>query len=250
VNRIDGQHAQASAAHPGSAAPEDADEIVHFYSDPRRDGMSLLEIWEHGEADADSITPATYCPAYRAWIGAYLDDLLEGTTGRLVSLGCGNGFVERDLIARGYDVLGVDVAPEAVELARKKGVPAVVADVRCWDPATTPNVVYADGLFGHLAGEELDPVVARIASWLAPVNGTVVISNDAPRDGYVQRAPGVVHFHWLSEQYLVDTLERGGFGVEETRTFEYLRPISGTRTRIIVAATAGAEGGGSPPTWP
>lgn len=250
MSRLEDQAASASAARSGSTEPEDANAIVHFYSDPRRDGKSLLEIWEHGEADADSITPATYSPAYRAWIVAYLEEFLEGTTGRLVSLGCGNGFVEHDLIARGYDVLGVDVAPEAVELARKKGVPAVVADVRCWDPEKTPNVVYADGLFGHLAGDELDPVVEQIASWLAPVNGTVVISNDAPREGYVEPAPGVVHFHWLSEQYLVDTLEAGGFGVAETRTFEYLRPISGTRTRVIVAATVGAEDGGSPPTWP
>jgi len=237
VTRVEGQRAATPAAQVPAVEPEDAEEIVHFYSDPRRDGMSLLEIWEHGEADLDSITPATYCLAYRAWIGAYLEDLLEETRGRLVSLGCGNGFVERDLIARGYDVLGVDVAPEAVELASKKGVPAVVADVRYWDPETAPNVVYADGLFGHLAGEELDPIVSRIASWLAPVNGMIVISNDAPREGYVQPAPGVVHFHWLSEQYLVDTLERAGLGVAETRTFEYLRPISGTRTRVIVVPT-------------
>ena len=41
------------------------------------------------------------------------------TVGLVVDLGCGSGLWARDLLAAGYDVLGVDSSPAMIELARE-----------------------------------------------------------------------------------------------------------------------------------
>jgi hypothetical protein len=59
--------------------------------------------------------------------------------------------VERELHRDGYAVLTIDVLPDAVAPARRKGVNAVVADATAWDPpAGGWDMLYADGLLGHL----------------------------------------------------------------------------------------------------
>src|ERR1041385_2227904 len=39
--------------------------------------------------------------------------------GLLVELGCGSGILARELTAAGYDVLGVDISPAMIRMARK-----------------------------------------------------------------------------------------------------------------------------------
>jgi ubiquinone/menaquinone biosynthesis C-methylase UbiE len=47
-------------------------------------------------------------------------DLLPKQRGRTLDVGCGEGRMSRALRARGYDVVGIDVAPRLVELARER----------------------------------------------------------------------------------------------------------------------------------
>jgi SAM-dependent methyltransferase len=42
------------------------------------------------------------------------------TTGLVVDLGCGSGIWARELSDAGYDVLGIDISPAMIELARKR----------------------------------------------------------------------------------------------------------------------------------
>jgi SAM-dependent methyltransferase len=212
--------------------------VAHFYTaaDGEHD-RSLFEVWEDGEARGDSITPSTYSAEYRDWMYDLLvAELTPDTRRRMVSLGCGNARVEQRIVRAGYPVLAVDLLPEAVELALRKGVPAEQGDVTTWMPAQRPDLVYLDGLLGHLydsAGHGL-PVLGRVRSWLG-AGGVAVISNDATADQRdSQAAPGVPDFHWLSVAFIERELKQAGFDEVVGTTFVYQRPRSGPRTRSVI----------------
>ncbi len=66
------------------------------------------------------------------WLGAPTAAeraLLASVEGPALDVGCGPGRLVAALTARGVPALGVDVVPAAVEAARRRGAPAVVADV-------------------------------------------------------------------------------------------------------------------------
>lgn len=218
-------------------------DLVQFYR-PQDDGEpNLFQIWDGGGARGDSVTPSTYSAEYRLWMHDKLIHHMKrnGVAG-LLSLGCGNAAVEGEVVRAGYRVLGVDAMPEAVELARSKGVEAIRADLTSWTPEEPWAVIYMDGVLGHLyrpAGGIL-PILRRIRSWLTPSESgvaTFVASNDDTKDGSpAQPAPGVLGFHWLSAAYMNDQALAAGFDKVEIEHFRYQRPQSGDRIRSIIVA--------------
>jgi len=218
----------------------DLDQLRRFYLGTTDRGESLFDTWERGDARGDSVTPSTYSEEYRRWMSELLLGQLRARPGGMISVGCGNAAIESEIVRTGHRVLAVDAIPEAVELARGKGVEAALADVRHWSPpAGTWTVVYADGVMGHLYSPEtgLRQVLRDLRSWLAPHDGVLVISNDRPRGvAEVQPAPGVPGFHWLSEGFLHKQAEAAGFAEVTATTFRYDRPLSGVRERAVLTA--------------
>jgi hypothetical protein len=219
----------------------DLERLRRFYLDATNHGESLFDTWERGDARGDSVTPSTYSLEYRTWMCEQLLAHLKTRPGGMISIGSGNATVESEIVRAGHRVLAVDVIPEAVELAQRKGVEAVLADVRHWSPpAGTWSVVYADGVMGHLYAPEMGvlPVLTEMRSWLAPHQGVLVISNDRPRGGLAsaQPAPGVPGFYWLSEVFLHKQAEAAGFHHVSSTTFSYQRPLSGVRERAVITA--------------
>lgn len=219
------------------------DDLVRFYVQKNTGKPSLFHVWEDGGSRGDSVTPSTYSEQYRTWMADKLVAELDRNGGGLLSLGCGNGAVEAEVVRRGYRVDAIDAMSEAVELARQKGVDAVRADIYQWAPERTWSVAYIDGVLGHLydPATGLSPVLSRIRSWLAPEPGsmsgvgTLVASNDAPKtESRTQKAPGVDGFYWLSANFIRDEATEAGFGDAKTDEFRYHRPVSGERVRAIV----------------
>jgi SAM-dependent methyltransferase len=216
------------------------EELRAFYLCDGSQELSLFDIWEGGAANGDSVTPSTYSRPYRRWMISFLCDLLaRAEIPTLLSVGCGNASVEAGVARAGYDVLCVDVLDEAVGIARRKGLDAVVADVRTWTPEPGRwGVVYADGVLGHLYHPQdgLRPVLKHLHGWLAPGPGLLVVSNDGAREGReVQSAPGVP-FYWLSAGYLAESAEAAGFSDVTSTVYTYTRPLSGPRDRVVLTA--------------
>ncbi|MEV4577786.1 class I SAM-dependent methyltransferase [Nonomuraea jabiensis] len=218
--------------------------IHDYYCLPRSVGsasQSIYDIWESGGAFNDSITPSTYVPEYRAHV--VLKILMLTPPGAAVlSLGCGNGFVEGDLVEHDRDVRAIDCNAEAVELTRKKGVDARTADFFDLRPddAADVSAVYADGLLGHLfdAAGELAPALGKLRDLDLRPGTHLVLSNDAPRDGKADFAPHehVDGFWFIAKDYLHKSLISFGFEPVESYYFPYLRPVSGIRNRTICVA--------------
>ena len=56
-----------------------------------------------------------------------VDNLLTGTLGRVLDVGCGTGKVARLFLARGCDVLGVEPDPRMADVAESHGIQVEVA---------------------------------------------------------------------------------------------------------------------------
>ncbi|MFG6199800.1 class I SAM-dependent methyltransferase [Nonomuraea sp. JJY05] len=218
--------------------------IHDYYCLPRSVGsasQSIYDIWESGGAFNDSITPSTYVPEYRSHIVLKIL-MLTAPEAAVLSLGCGNGFVEGDLAAHGCDVRAIDCNAEAVELTRKKGVDARTVDFFDLRPVDTADVsaVYADGLLGHLfdAAGELAPALGKLRDLALRPGTYLVLSNDAPRDAKADFAPHehVAGFWFIAKDYLHKSLISFGFEPVESYYFPYLRPVSGIRNRTICVA--------------
>ena len=206
---------------------------------------SIFDKWERGEARGDSTTPSICSPEYRAWMLERLHEALgEDRERRLLSIGAGNAMVERMLCREGYHVLAVDALMPAVEIASRHGVPSLCRDIRAWEPAPDAfDVVYADGLLGHLYDEfgGCQAVMRRVRGWLASPDSSLVVSNDVPPgDAPVKPAPGVNGFHWLSTAWIGEMLVEAGYTPTLTTEFVYERPLSGPRRRAIIVAKPAA----------
>jgi trans-aconitate methyltransferase len=160
---------------------------------------------------------------------------------RIVSIGCGTGTVEAELARRGLNIQAIDILPLAVEITRRKGIHAEVADATEWQPDTDFDLIYVDGVAGHLY-DPLDHCIrgaARMVSWLKP-GGIMLLANDEPAgDQYSAQAESVPGFHWLSMNVIADNLERMDLHVVKAERFNYTRPVSGPRSRAIVLGSVG-----------
>lgn len=214
-------------------------EIIDFYSEKRHGGRSLLQYWDTAEAVGDSITPSIYLLEYRAAIISTITKLLYSCSpAQILSIGCGNGYIESELISSGHHVEAIDLVPEAVELARQRGVQATVADVRSWHPDSLMDLIYADGVLGHLYDPRSRhlPTLARIASWLKPA-GYLVASCDSPIQAAVQEVPKIPNYWWLSDTFLRKEILRVNLKLTASDIYTYARPLSGERKRVIIVAS-------------
>jgi SAM-dependent methyltransferase len=223
---------------------QDLEQVRDYYTTPRlgeQESGSIYDIWEAGRAFKDSITPSTHVPEYRSHIVLKIVTITREAA-RILSIGCGNGFVEADLVEYGRRVTAIDCNAEAVELTRNKGVDAYVADffrLRPDDVHDT-DVVYADGVLGHLFDREdgVGPALDKMRGLRLRPGAHVVLSNDSPRDPKIAFAPHerVADFWFLSRAYLAERLTAHGFDPVESYYFPYRRPLSGLRNRTICVA--------------
>lgn len=200
---------------------------------------SIYQIWETGGSYQDSVTPSTYCRGYREMMLERLVRTIESDRSkRILSVGCGNAFVEAELAQRGFDVYAIDINREAVELAIAKHVHSEQIDFFDLRPDDSEpfDLIYADGFFGHLYNSTFGcRHVFEKARQLLSKTGQIVISNDAPpnEDSGVQAHKSVPDFFYLSTRFLKQEGERSGFYASELTDYRYLRPLSGARTRSI-----------------
>lgn len=100
-----------------------------------------------------------------------VDRLLGGPPARVLDAGCGTGRVAIELVGRGYDVVGVDVAPGMLDEARRKapGIDWRLVDLAAGPlPAGVDLVVAAGNVMIFVALGTERAVVANLAGTLRP----------------------------------------------------------------------------------
>jgi SAM-dependent methyltransferase len=103
------------------------------------------------------------------WLWRALREVEPGAS--VLDLGCGNGLPATKAAAASYKVLGVDVSPRMIELARRN-VPEADFRVSSIERLSFPEksfaAVLAFYLFDHIPRDQLGDLLARIYGWLRP----------------------------------------------------------------------------------
>lgn len=108
--------------------------------------------------------------------------LLKQCVGPTLDIGCGPGRMSEALAELGRPTLGIDLEPEAVRMARARGVAALARDV--FEPLPAEgrwaSALLADGNIG--IGGDPRALLARVGSLVEP-GGRVVVDLASPGSG-------------------------------------------------------------------
>jgi SAM-dependent methyltransferase len=176
------------------------------------------------------------------WVGELIagdHGLLDRCAGPTLDVGCGPGRLTEALRRADVPVLGVDVSPEAVRQARRRGAPALRADV--FDPlpgeGTWRTILLADGNIGiggdptrllRRCADLLDPAGAVLAEVRPPGERgwrATVALRDATRQStaFPWATVGAYEIHHLADRA---TLRVGHLWTEAGRWFALLTAAS------------------------
>ena len=112
---------------------------------------------------------------------AVLETIIALKPQTVLDLGCGEGWLSRELSSRGMSVTGVDAVPELVERARELGAGrfevASYEDIARGVLAVNVDLVVAN--FSLIGKDAVDGVIARVATMLNP-GGSLVIQTPHP----------------------------------------------------------------------
>jgi SAM-dependent methyltransferase len=120
------------------------------------------------------LSPAEWCGPLRPGDAS----LLARCHGTTLDIGCGPGRLAAALAGRRIPALGIDVSPEAIRQARRRGATARVACVMCADIDTAwRHLLLADGNIG--IGGDPGRLLDRCRGLLAP-DGDILVELEAP----------------------------------------------------------------------
>ncbi|KAF2720328.1 S-adenosyl-L-methionine-dependent methyltransferase [Polychaeton citri CBS 116435] len=148
---------------------------------------------------------------------------------KVLDVGCGTGKpTSAMLAAAGHDVLGIDITPKMIGIAKSQVPNAtfVVADSRTWEPEAPCSYDCVLVYFSFIAGvlqQDIRDFFPRAYSWLKP--GAILVFATVPIEGEQ------LHLTWmgkevigssLEEQGVVDAITAAGFDVEHQEAEMYL----------------------------
>jgi putative intracellular protease/amidase/SAM-dependent methyltransferase len=242
VKLITGQNFRSSCRCVGEAADmlkgssDYAAKLKQFYIDGGR-----YDAWAATTAVGDSITPSAFCADYREHLLSLVRKYSDFPSS-IVSIGCGNATMETIFAKAGYHVLATDMFEECSKYVEHVDGPGsisfAVLDVlrfEHFEITTQYDIVYIDGVVGHLL--DLPGGVEALfdaAAKLVKTGGILLMSNDPPANADVEKNKHVPAFHFVNENHLRTQMESHNFTMQEFAPFDYQRPVSGNRTRVVV----------------
>lgn len=147
------------------------------------EGNSRLELIERDDGYIDSsLGPQSYVAPVRKW-PAVERKALRLVRGRVLDVGVGAGRVALELQERGHEVVGIDVAPSAVEVSRRRGVEdARVLAFERIDDSVGPidTVVMFGNNFGLFGSERGAKRLLRRLHKLTTERGRIVAASNDP----------------------------------------------------------------------
>jgi SAM-dependent methyltransferase len=144
--------------------------------------------WDANAAAWTEAVRGGYIPSRRAGTeDAIYDAVIAHAPGRLLDVGCGEGWLARKLAEQGWDALGVDGSEALIREAQAGGARFLCLSYEemARDPAPVAGPWDAIVCNFSLLGEELDPLLATLRAVLAPA-GRLLIQTAHPWTSYAE----------------------------------------------------------------
>jgi SAM-dependent methyltransferase len=155
-------------------------------------GRRVVEVEERDDGCVFTGEPDYWVAPFRSW-WSQERRAMRFVRGRVLDLGCGAGRVGLHLQSRGHEVVGIDVSPLAVEIARQRGL----ADARLGTLDSTlrtgerfDTILLLGNNLGLLAGERQGRHLLRKLARAATDRGRILAGSYDPYDGASEFARG------------------------------------------------------------
>jgi SAM-dependent methyltransferase len=106
----------------------------------------------------------TYFSEYEQW-SALERQIIEQAKGRVLDIGCGAGRHSLYLQQKGFDVVGIDNSPGAIEVCKlrglKNGIVRPIADVAEFDPNSFDTILMLGNNFGLFGNADNSKLILR-----------------------------------------------------------------------------------------
>jgi SAM-dependent methyltransferase len=190
----------------------DQDAFGHVLMDAAA-GRRVIEVVERDDGCVFAGDASYYLAPFRRW-WPQERRAMRFVRGRVLDVGCGAGRVGLHLQNRGFDVVGIDVSPLAVRLARQRG--AVDARVGTLDTAIDAGerfdtILLLGNNLGVLGGEQQGRRILRTLVRLSTVKGRILAGSYDPYEGASE----------LARRYQARNRERGKMGGVERLRVRY-----------------------------
>ena len=158
----------------------------------------------------------------------------------VLDLGCGSGIPARYFASRGMRVIGVDVSPEMILLAKKQapGVPFICADMEMqWPRGAFDGICVFFSLL-HLPKEKTTCLLQKIHQWLRPGGVFVITVVEGITEGLCEDFMGEgvpVYLSYYTKEELMSSLRAIGFSVVAVRDL-YIKTENFEETELFVLA--------------
>ncbi|MBO0702897.1 MAG: class I SAM-dependent methyltransferase [Candidatus Dormibacteraeota bacterium] len=160
----------------------------------QHEGRPAVEMVERDDGFLQATTEARYFHPIRRWSEPERR-AIRMARGRVLDVGCGPGRVALHLQARGHEVVGIDVSPLAVRVARARGVrDARVLALEDLDPVlgTFQTVVMFGSNFGLLRSRDAAPRLLRRLHRVTAEDGRILAGST---DVYTTDDPVHLAYH-------------------------------------------------------
>ena len=189
-----------------------------WQDDPSKDYRKRYQLPEHWLLDDDSPLALDYVGYVDAAISLISPAASGAKTRTPIALdaGCGDGYLSKQLVGRGYEVVGVDYSPRAVAFARifVEGATFNCLDLR--ELKQHPefekrfDCVVAIEVIEHIPMEYQLQVCQNLA-WALTDSGQLVISVPS-----IHLRPSKMHYKHFRHEEICDLLRQAGLSPERT----------------------------------
>ena len=168
--------------------------------------------------------------------------------GRVCDLGCGPGHVARYLHDRGCDVIGIDLSPRMIEMARQLNpeVEFRVGDLAALEleDGSLAGVVAFYSLI-HLQPGQLAAALIELRRVLQPggrLLAAVHEGDETRRPGEMWGIPVTLEFSFFTHDQLADALSEAGFSIEQIVHRAPYSEVEVATDRLYATCIADGEG--------
>ena len=163
-------------------------------------GERASEIVERDDGYFDvSSGPKMYFSEYDDWHSVDRK-AMEFVKGRVLDIGCGAGRHSLYLQKKGFDVLGIDSSPLAIEVCKLRGLEkakvVAIEDIN-FKPDSFDTIIMMGNNFGLFGSFKKAKMLLKKFHKMTSINGLIIAST---RDTYKTSNPDHLEYHRINEQ--------------------------------------------------
>lgn len=162
-------------------------------------GEEVNEIVERDDGFVDSMSTRGYFSGYEAW-NPIEQRAMQFVKGRVLDIGCGAGRHSLYLQGKGFDVLGIDISPLALNVCRERGLKKLkLMSIESVDfkPNSFDTILMMGNNFGLFGNLEKAKRLVRRFHRMTSKNALIIASS---RDPYKTDNPAHLQYHKMNKR--------------------------------------------------